>query len=131
MPLSRRTAGWRTTEGTPICPSYPDTQHKAWTTQDYREQITPCLDMYFTQAGKATVWTTKWEPCIWVCLFLPTFYLCCKTTRSKLLRLGVQGLLLPLKLPSLCSFYAFSLTSSSFLSCYFYSFKPDSFLYSN
>lgn len=39
--------------------------------------------MYFIQAGKATLWTTKWEPCISVCLFLPTFYLCCKTSRSQ------------------------------------------------
>lgn len=53
--------------------------------------------MYFTQTRKATLWTTEWEPCISVCLFLPTFYLCCKTTRSNFLRLGVHGLLLPLK----------------------------------
>lgn len=59
MPLSRRTAGWKTIKGTPPPPTYPDTQHKAWTTQDYREQITPCLDMNFTQAGKGTLWTTK------------------------------------------------------------------------
>lgn len=88
----------------PMSSSYPSTQHKTWMTQDYREQITPCLDMYFTQAGKATLWTTTWEPCISVWLFLPTFYLCCKSPRSYLLRLDVHGLLLPLKPPSFCSF---------------------------
>lgn len=71
--------------------------------------------MYFTQTRKATLWTTKWEPCIWVCLFLPTFDLCCKTTCPNFLRLGVHGLLLPLK-SVLILFFLYPLSYFLFLS---------------
>lgn len=47
---------------------------------------------------------------------LSMFYLCCKTSRSKLLRLAVHGLLLPLKPLSQSSISVLStLTSSYFL----------------
>lgn len=114
MPLSRRTAGWRTTKGPPLTsPPYPDIQHKAWATQDFREQITPCLNMYFTQSRKARLWTTYRE----LRIFLPTFYLRCKTTCSSILRLAVHGLLLPLKALIILLFLYF-LSFFLFLSCY-------------
>lgn len=117
MPLSRRTAGWRTTEETPpISPSYP--QHKAWITQDYREQITPCLDMYFTQAGKATLWTTKREPRISVCL-LPTSYLRCKTSRSNFTEARCSWPAAPFKIS-----FPSALSLSSSLSCCFQTLTP-------
>lgn len=124
MPLSRRTAGWRTTEETPpVPPSYPAILNTKPGQHQTTENRSPLAWItYFTQAGKATLWTTRWEPS--VCL-LPTFYLRCKTSRSSSARLAVHGLLLPLKTPfSLCSFSSFSLPSSSSLPCCFCSPKP-------
>lgn len=113
MPLSRRTAGWRTTEEKPpICPSYPpDTQPKAWTTQDYREQITPCLDTYFTQEKPHYGLPDGSRVSPPVSSPHPLLY--------NFPRLRVHGLLLPLK-PS----HPAVTSAFSSLSCCFCSFQP-------
>lgn len=85
--------------------------------------------MYFTQAGKATLWTTKREPRISVCL-LPTSYLRCKTSRSDFTEARCSWPAAPFKIsfPS-----ALSKSFSLFLSIMLFSALSnlDSFLYSN
>lgn len=125
--------GWVEDYWTDLCLLFHTltSQQKAWTTQDYKEQFTPCLDIYFTQAGEATLilWTTKQEPCTSFCLSPPTSYLRCKMSRSKLVRLRVCGLLLPLKTLPYHPLSTLSLLMSSFLSCCSSSFESDSSLH--
>lgn len=123
MPLSRRTAGWRTTKWTPPA---PPTSHLSIIPR----YSTQSLDNFKTPENRS--------PLAWICTLYkrekphyglpngshvsrsasssPHFIFAVKLPAPKLLRIGVQGLLLPLKTPSsFCSFY----TSSFFRSCCF------------
>lgn len=83
MRLSRRTAGWRTTEGTPCLPCLHHTpilntkpgQHE---TMESRSPLAWICTLH--KREKPHYGLPKREPRISVCLFPPpTFYLCCKT----------------------------------------------------
>ncbi|XP_053197072.1 pentraxin fusion protein [Scomber japonicus] len=62
-------------------------QHK-----DFREPITPCLDMYFTQVGKNHTRLDYQTGAMYLSLpLLPTSYLCCETSRSKQQQETLEG----------------------------------------
>lgn len=121
-------------------------QENGWVEDYWRGPHFPSLSHFPITQHKTM---ENWSPLDWICIlnerekphyglpngshvswsasFPPKFYLCCKTYHLKLLRLSIQGLLLPLNHTSFCFFYSFSLTLL-FMSCCFLVFQASRLL---